>query len=660
MIRSHSGHHCASDDDPQQLSADRVHPIRCPTRKLVQHTVSVLRHSVGRLLETATRDEFRAELASHATTLTLPEVRRLIDHGRNLGPLLADLRLGIVHTYTSDLLDPWIELSAVVEGLGVQIHHAPYGLALSETQVGSALVRHAPDVTLLLLQREDLHPQLLQPLAAITPDEQSELLTATLEKLFDLVQRYRLALPGHLVLTLLPALAAPGLGLYDAQSERSESAWWARFKAHLGQRLREESADTLFLDLDEVLLEFGRTSMFDARLWHAARYPFTAQSARELARRVVAVGAVLKLPRAKVIALDADNTLWGGIVGEDGPTGIALGPEYPGSAYLEFQRRLLAFRQRGFVLVLCSKNNPEDVDDVLKTHPHQLLKSEHFAARRVNWLPKPENLASLAEELNLGLDAFVFVDDNSHECALVRSCLPQVEVVQVPNRLLAVPTCLDRVARLEVLSLTAEDMAKTAMYADEKRRRDWQQRFANSGLGDYLNSLQMKMMIGIDDALQVKRLAQLTQKTNQFNLTTRRYDEQQMLDFMRATDWLVAHFSLTDIFGDSGVVGLALIRLEAGSRAVIDTFLMSCRVIGRDAEKAFLHALLRLLHERGIDRVTAEYIPTPKNRLIEDFLPKQGFTGLAQGHYERDLGVAPPLPSDAFPIKVMLQSIEYP
>ena len=172
------------------------------------------------------------------------------------------------------------------------------------------------------------------------------------------------------------------------------------------------------------------------------------------------LGVVLKFPKAKVIVLDADNTLWGGIIGEDGIDGIALGSDYPGNAFLQFQRRLLDYQQRGFILALCSKNNAADVDQVLKQHPHQLLRDEHFAARRVNWLPKPDNLVSLAEELNLGLDSFIFVDDSDHECAAVRQRLPQVEVVRTPSRPIDIPGCLEHVSRLEVLSLTAEDMVK--------------------------------------------------------------------------------------------------------------------------------------------------------------------------------------------------------
>lgn len=598
-------------------------------------------------------------LSAPGVELSLPEVQRLASHANALEPAKQALRLGILHTYTSDLLDPWLNLAAALQGLALQTYHAPYGLLLQEAQEKSGLAQHQPDVTLLLLRREDLHPDLARPIAGFGPTQQDELRSEALDHLGSLLSRFRAQTAGQIVLTVLPSVFSPGLGIYDAQSERSEGAWWAGLKADIGRLVRESLQASLFLDLDEVLQQLGRESFFDHRLWYSARSPFTAQAAREVARRVISVGAAIKLPKAKVIVLDADNTLWGGVIGEDGIGGVALGPDYPGNLYVAFQRRLLDYQQRGFILALCSKNNPADLDQVLKEHPHQILGDEHFAAKRVNWLPKPDNLVSLAEELNLGLDSFVFIDDSDHECAAVRHALPQVEVVQAPAKLLHLPGCLENVARLEVLALTAEDLAKTELYAQERRRRELKDDVTGTGadLGEYLASLEMRMRVGLDDATHLARLSQLTQKTNQFNLTTRRYDEQQMQEFIRSDAWLVAHFSLADVFGDSGIVGLALLRLPTSEEAELDTFLMSCRVIGREAESAFLHTLLRHLAERGIRDVIASYVPTPKNALVENFLPEHGFEQFGEGRYRRNLRKAPPCPESAFPIAVEVSRV---
>jgi FkbH-like protein len=610
------------------------------------------------LLTLRTRAELRAALSGNSLTLSLPQVQRLTAHAESLDPVAQTLRLGVVHTYTSNLLDPWFGMAAALQGLQLETYHAPYGLTVQEAQGNSGLVQHAPDLTLLMLRREDLHPDFARPLPPMNPAETAKLNEVVVARLHDLVSRFRAHKVGQIVLTILPSIRSPGLGMYDAQSEFSESAWWARLKEEIGRFVRDSLPATLFLDLDEVLQNIGRERFFDSRFWYSAQFPFAADAAREIARRVIGLGAVVKLPKAKVIVLDADNTLWGGIIGEDGIDGIALGPEYPGNAYRDFQRRILDYQQRGLIIALCSKNNPADVDQVLKEHPHQLLRDEHFAARRVNWLPKPDNLVSLAEELNLGLDSFVFVDDSDHECAAIRHKLPQVEVVQTPGRPVDVPGCLEHVARLEVLSLTHEDLAKTELYAQERRRRELSENVDKSGGDprDYLAMLKMKMRISLDAPAHIARISQLTQKTNQFNLTTRRYNEQQIRELMLDPNWLVADFSLADVFGDSGIVGVALFNMAAPHKAELDAFLMSCRVIGRQAESAFLHMLLRSLAERGVTEVLADYKPTAKNDLVKNFLPEQGFERCEDGRYRRDLHGAP-LPSESsFPIAVELSA----
>jgi FkbH-like protein len=335
-------------------------------------------------------------------------------------------------------------------------------------------------------------------------------------------------------------------------------------------------------------------------------------------------------PPAKVLVVDGDNTLWGGIIGEDGLDGIALGPEYPGSVYVAFQRRLLELRQRGLLLALCSRNNEADVRQVLAEHPHQVLRDEHFAAMRANWDSKPDNLRAIAAELNLGLDAFVFVDDSAHECLAVRRALPQVTVVQTPSEPAALPACLDGLARLEILTLTEEDRTRTALYAQERQRRSLAA--ASDDPEQYLASLEMVMTVGLDDARQAARIAQLTQKTTQFNLTTRRYSEADIRRLAADPDWLVAHFSLADVFGDSGVVGVALVHGLSRTEVEIDSFLMSCRVIGRRAESAFLGYVLDLLGQRGVRVVHAGYAPTARNALVREFWGAHGFAGGPQAY----------------------------
>jgi FkbH-like protein len=579
---------------------------------------------VARAVQAPTRRELVELLGQGASVLTLPEVARLTRRLEQLDEPTEPVRIGVVRTYTTELLRPYWTFEALLHGFAADLYEAPYGAVLQSLQPGSALAAHAPEVTYFFLRWEDIEPRFAHPGLGAAADR-AAVAEAAIDALLSMLHAARRVLPGLLVVTMLPRMGGPELGLYDARVPTSEAGFRAELKGRTAGRLRDQAPSVVFDDLDALVEEIGRRTLFDPRLWYSARFPYSVAGAQAIVRRLMKYVLVLKQPRAKCVVVDADNTLWGGLVGEEGIDGIELGPEYPGSAYVAFQRRLLDIQQRGFLLALCSRNNEAEVRHVLADHPHQLLRESHFAALRVDWEPKPASLRSIAAQLNLGLEALVFVDDSAHECLAVRQSLPEVTVVHAPAEPAALASCLDDVARLEIVALTDEDRARTALYAQERQRRALAS--SSDDFDHYLASLDMTMTVGIDDARHVARIAQLTQKTNQFNLTTRRYDEAEIRRFMADPDWLVAHCSITDIFGDSGVVGVALVRGVSGATAEIDTFLLSCRVIGRRAETAFLRFLLDTLSQRGVADVRASYVPTAKNALVERFWPEHGFIG---------------------------------
>ena len=591
-----------------------------------------------KLLALQSAQDIKSQLALRSLVPSQQQAGKLRQHLASLGAVKA-VRLGIVHTYTSELLDPWLHFTAALNELSLDIYHAPYGTTVQEAGRQSGLSRHAPDVTLLLLTREDLHPAFQAPAACIQTADRQEIQEQAIQSLSGLIRQFRDTVAGHIIVTVLPGQPPPGLGLYDVMSEQSEYQWWNQIKGDITRELREAFSGVSYLDLDQLLMQCGRDNFFDPRLWYSSVFPYAADGALAVANAVTTLAASIYRTRAKVIVVDADNTLWGGVIGEDGINGIALGQEYPGRAFVDFQKRLLSLQQRGFILALCSKNNPDDLNEVLLNHPHQLLKNEHFAAQRVNWQPKPDNLRAIAEELNLGLDSFIFVDDSDYECSAVKHSLPEVDVIQVPARATEIPSCLDALARLEIVSLTAEDLQKTAMYAQERLRKTQLEQLSDTGgsIEDYLKSLNMKMTVRLDDSSAVPRLAQLTQKTNQFNLTTRRYSEKDIAGMIGADEFCVYHFSLEDNFGNSGIVGLAIVERTEDNQARLDTFLMSCRVIGRMAEQAFLSTIVGDLVSAGVRGLTAEYIPTRKNILVQHFLPDSGFEAAESGVYARRL-----------------------
>lgn len=385
------------------------------------------------------------------------------------------------------------------------------------------------------------------------------------------------------------------------------------------------------IDVDRVLARVSVDKGIDWRSFHSSKALYSVAFHKAYAEFVRPAVCAATGRARKVLVFDCDQTLWKGILGEDGFDGIEMSSRTKdGAVFAEVQALALALQRRGVLLALCSKNNPEDVDQVLRAHPDMQLRDERLAIKRVNWQDKATNLREIAAELGLGLDSLVLVEDSDFEVNLVREQLPEVRVLQVPQRLYRYPALIRENAWLfERSGLTAEDLRKTEMYREQDQRG--RQREAFASVDDYLRSLELRLTIHVDEPGHVARLSQLTQKTNQFNLTTRRYTEAEMARFIASDDWRVFDFALRDRFGDYGLTGLALVALEdARTKARLDTFLMSCRVIGRGVEAAFLDRIVAGLHAAGLTRLEAEYVPTARNAQVSDFFDRMGFARAAR------------------------------
>lgn len=343
--------------------------------------------------------------------------------------------------------------------------------------------------------------------------------------------------------------------------------------------------------------------------------------------------------RKKCLVLDLDNTLWGGILGEDGLEGIQLGNTYPGKAYYDFQMGLIQAKDSGVILTLCSKNNESDVLEYWEKHPAQVLKQNHVAAYRINWQDKATNIRELAEELNIGLDSMVFIDDNPAERERVKQELPLVAVPDFPKQSYLLPQFLKEVYQeyFQIYQLTAEDKKKTEQYIANAERKVFSQTFKNAD--EYLASLSMELKVFTGDEYSIPRIAQMTQKTNQFNLTTPRLTEQEVWEYVNSGA-LVNCLGVKDRFGDNGITVASIISIHEQA-ASIDAFLLSCRILGRDIEKAYLFFLMNELQERGIKLVEASYIPTAKNKQTDMFYDNCGFRFLQEENgikrYQKEL-----------------------
>jgi len=321
----------------------------------------------------------------------------------------------------------------------------------------------------------------------------------------------------------------------------------------------------------------------------------------------------------KCIVLDLDNTLWGGIVGEDGLNGIQLSLKAPGNSFVAFQQALLDHYDRGVLLAINSRNNPDDALQVLRTHPNMILKEPHFAASRINWNDKAQNIKELAEELNIGLDSMVFLDDDPTNRAWVAAMLPEVEVPELPQDPAEYARFLHSLDYFPANATTDEDTMRGNLYVTERLRREQEKAYENKE--DFLKSLKLELAVYEDDATCLPRLSQLTEKTNQFNVNKQPLREADIAAYIKSSDAHVYYARLTDAFGDYGVVLFALVEL--GEEAWhIQQLLMSCRVFGRGVEDAFLAFLAGHAAQAGVQTITIAYAETPKNIPAKEFIEK--------------------------------------
>jgi len=329
--------------------------------------------------------------------------------------------------------------------------------------------------------------------------------------------------------------------------------------------------------------------------------------------------------KKKCLIVDLDNTLWGGILGEDGIEGIKLGNSYPGNCFLDFQQHIKESGKNGVLLAINSKNNEDDVWATFNNHPDIVLSKDDFVSYRINWQDKASNIREIANELNIGIDSIVFIDDNPAEREIIKQLEPQVIVPDFPEQpYRLVDFFLDDVYNKYFLpySLTTEDQFKKEQYQANSLRESSSSSFTS--IEDYILSLKTVISIERVNEFNVSRIAQLTQKTNQFNLTTKRYLENDILNLDNKSN-LIFCASVSDRFGDSGITAAGIVIFKE-NEAIIDSYLLSCRILGREIEISLIKTVINYIYEQGVKRIKAKYIPTIKNRQTEDFYDKLGFS----------------------------------
>jgi FkbH-like protein len=394
-----------------------------------------------------------------------------------------------------------------------------------------------------------------------------------------------------------------------------------RVNRELGDRL---PAYVHLNDVESLSAKYGLMEWFDPRYWFHAKQPVSFECLLPYVRNTARIVGALFGRSAKCLVLDLDNTLWGGVVGDDGPEGLVIGEGDPmGEAFNAFQEYLLGLKERGVMLAVCSKNEESNALAPFEKRPEMALKREDFVSFKANWRPKPENLREIASDLNIGIDTLVFVDDNPAEREHVRLTLPEVKVVELSEDPADYPRLLDEVGLFEIIAVSVEDRERTQKYHENSQRARLQE--SASDYTSYLASLQQKAVVKPFEEIQLDRITQLINKTNQFNLTTQRRSRSQVGALMRDAAVLTAYVRLADRFGDNGLISVFFGHKD-GDELWIDEWLMSCRVLKRGVEQLLCNYVAERARDLGVTRLHGVYIPTPANKLVCDHYPSLGFT----------------------------------
>ncbi|MBI4369963.1 MAG: HAD-IIIC family phosphatase [Elusimicrobia bacterium] len=544
------------------------------------------------------------------------------------------LKIAILSTYTFDAMAGYLYFECVRIGLLPKFYIAGFGQYVQEI-IGqtSGLYQFQPDLLIIAAHAEAmLGPVLESPFRIEVPKKQ-KIVEESAQKFSDLIDHFCRQSSGSALVHNLMTPAISPYGILENKIEGSPGDCVRLYNKIVSSRLSDNS-QVHILDFDSWAGYFGKSRVRNPKMWYMAKIYLADDFMAFLARVYMRYIKPLKSLNKKCLVLDLDNTLWGGILGEDGAHGIDLDTGPPGNAYRDFQFFIKSLKDRGLILAINSRNNFEEAMSVIRTHPYMILKEDDFSSVKINWNDKVKNLEQISNELNIGLDSMIYLDDNPAERLLVRQFLPEILTVDLPHDASLYRVTLEEMTDWDSLALTEEDRRRPQLYLSERRRDDLKR--SSGSMEKFLASLEMEVEIKPADDFSLPRLAQLTQRTNQFNLTTRRYNEKQLEQMRRSPLYRLYAVGAKDRFGDNGLIGAAIV-FKQGAAWRIDTFLLSCRVIGRQIETVMLAKIARDARVGGATCLEGEYLPTAKNNQVQNFYAGLGFKQNPDGLWIGDI-----------------------
>lgn len=595
------------------------------------------------------------QLAIHALDLNqLTKLAKAIERARSdaksLDPLVP-FKLAVLSNATVDMIVPALVATAVRRGIALEIIQPAYDQVAQEALTPDSKVnRSKPDAVLFALDFRAL------PLKICPGD--ADTASATVQGALGYLRTLRSGVTSQTgAVCIFQTFAPPAEPLFGSMDRALPGT--LRFVIDSINRELAETAmisGDILLDVAALAETVGLANWHSPELWNLGKFPFSDELIPLYADHVARTVAAIRGKSAKVLVLDLDNTVWGGVIGDDGLEGIKIAQgDARGEAHLAVQRMALELRSRGIVLAVSSKNTDEIARGPFEKHPEMLLKLDHIAVFQANWNDKATNIQAIAEELSLGLDTFVFLDDNPAERGLVRKLLPQVLVPELPDDPAGYVRTLAAAGYFEAVTFAAEDLKRAGFYQDNARRASLQRQAG--GVEAYLASLDMTITFQPFDATGRARIVQLINKSNQYNLTTRRYTDPEVVEAEDDPKVFTLQVRLADVFGDNGMISVVICRPGEPRVWEIDTWLMSCRVLGRKVEHMVLREVLQHARASGILKLTGVYRPTDRNKLVIDHYARLGFTKTAEEesgltHWELLVEGAAP---ESAPMKVLSQ-----
>src|SRR3989344_1061154 len=485
----------------------------------------------------------------------------------------------------------------------------------------SQLYKFKPNLVILFIDTKSLLGNVFFDYYQLTEEKKDNLFGVIINQIKLLVDKILHNLNCKIVLHNFEVPINSPLGIIDNKQRLGFIEFVKDINSEISRQFKENNQIFVF-DYDAFCSKCGKENILDYKMYYLGDIKIRFKYIPRLCEEYISYIKPLLALTKKCIVLDLDNTLWGGVVGEDGFEGIKLGPTPEGRPFLEFQRYLLSLFNIGIILSINSSNNPEDALSVLRTHPHMILKENHFASIKINWDSKISNMKTIAEEINIGLDSLVFFDDNKLNREIIRTALPEVKVVDLPDDPSLYLKTLMELNDFNSYQFSEEDKKRGQMYANERKRQELNKTIMD--ITEYLKDLNIVVTIEKANSFNIPRISQLTQKTNQFNMTTRRYLEEDIKKFSAGNNFIAVSIKIEDKFGDNGIVGVVIVKREE-KKWIIDSFLLSCRVIGRRVEETILAYILEEAKKERVNTLIGEFISTKKNIPAKEFYKKNGF-----------------------------------